>query len=190
MTGASSAKTAAVGTIGRRARPALLVLPLWRFLPPPSEVDAEARAAPDEAATLFSPPLDGHGYSRRGWQLQDTMPVAERAGLAGDGPSRLKRPTQMPAGAWSVSASAVDGLHMLPRDPRWIALARTATAKAALETGAADAADANAAQGECRWGKPQAAQATVWLADMSLLAQVGVEPEQLGRASAQPDACS
>jgi len=35
----------------------------------------------------------------------------------------------------------------------------------------------------------QAAQATVWIADMSLLAQVAVEPEQAG-AGTQHDACS
>lgn len=180
----SPAKTTAVDAIGRSVRPALLVPPLWRFLPPLSEVNADALAAPDAAATLFSPPLDALGYSRRGWQMHATMPVAERAELAGGGPSRLKRPMRMPEGAWSVSAGAVAGLRMLPTDPRWAAQEAAATAKAAREGGAAKAVAA-----ECRWGKAQAAQATVWIADMSLLAQVAVEPEQAG-AGAQLDACS
>jgi hypothetical protein len=63
------------------------------------------------------------------------MPVAERAELPGGGTPRLKRPTRIPEGAWSVSAGAMAGLRMLPTDPRWTARAMAAAAKVAREGG-------------------------------------------------------
>lgn len=172
----------------------LLTLPLWSFLPPPSEVDGDAALAPNDSSSFFTPPLDVHGYSRRGWQLEARVPPAASAAARGKGSTRLKKQTRVPAGVFSISIDNAMELDMLPADPQRL-LAHHAAAKQTL-INADDQVSGATRSDVCKWGKAQGARAELWLADISLLAEwapfgpVGGGIGDNTEATGQGDACA